>query len=42
MVDLEQQIGKRVIEGMGGVALGTAVGAALTPVLGPIGTFLGF
>jgi len=42
MADLEQQIGKRVIEGMGGVALGTAVGAALTPVLGPIGTFLGF
>jgi len=42
MADLEQQIGKRVIEGMGGVALGTAVGAALTPVLGPLGTFLGF
>lgn len=46
MEELEQNIGKRVAEGLGGVVLGAALGAALSgppPLgLGPVGTFLGF
>jgi len=42
MEDLEQQVGKRVVEGLGGVAAGTALAAALGSVTGGLGTFLGF
>lgn len=46
MEELEQNIGKRVAEGLGGVVLGAALGAALSGPppfgLGPVGTFLGF
>ena len=46
MEELEQNIGKRVAEGLGGVVLGAALGAALSGPppfgLGTVGTFLGF
>jgi len=42
MEDLEQQVGKRVVEGLGGVAAGAALATALGSVTGGLGTFLGF
>jgi hypothetical protein len=40
--DLEQDIGKRVVEGLGGVVVGAALAAGLGAIGGPILGFLGY